>query len=141
MRVQRLTLRLEDAAVGLEQVAALHPLGAGAGTDQQRDVDCVEGLVRVVVMSIPDSSGNAQSSSSIAVPSAALTAVRDLEQRQVNLGIGTEQLAAGDPEQDRVADLAGRAGDGYSYGAITHVVHLLDHRAGTTRPAAGFASF
>ena len=38
-------LRLEDAAVGLQQVAALHALGARPGADQQRDVDAVERLV------------------------------------------------------------------------------------------------
>ena len=42
-RVDRLALRREDAAVGLEQVAALHALGPRAGADQQRDVDAVEG--------------------------------------------------------------------------------------------------
>ena len=63
-------------------------------------------------MSTPASSGNAQSSSSIAVPSAAFTASRDLQQLQVDLRIGPEQLAAGDPEEQRVADLAGGAGDG-----------------------------
>ena len=46
---------------------------------------------------------------------------RDLEQRQVNGRVGTEQLAAGDAEQDRVTDLAGGSGDGYSYGRISHL--------------------
>ena len=71
-------------------------------------------------MSTPASSGKAQSSSSIAVPSAALTACGDLEQREVNRGVGAEQLAAGDPEQERVADLAGGAGDGNSDWSLTH---------------------
>ena len=38
----------EDGAVGLQQVLALHPLGAGPGAHQQRDLDAVEGLVGVV---------------------------------------------------------------------------------------------
>ena len=40
--VDRLALRLEDPAVGLEQVGALHALGARARADQQRDVAAVE---------------------------------------------------------------------------------------------------
>ena len=73
-RVDRPALRGEDAAVGLQQVAALHALGPRAGADQQRDVDAVERASASSVMSMPASSGNAQSSSSIAVPSAAFTA-------------------------------------------------------------------
>ena len=45
----RLALRLEDAAVGLEQVGALHALLARAGADQQRDVRALERLLGVVV--------------------------------------------------------------------------------------------
>jgi hypothetical protein len=39
-----------------------------------------------------------------------LDGVGDLEQLQVHLGVRPEQLPARDPEQQRVADLAGRAG-------------------------------
>ena len=46
--VDGLALRLEDAAVGRQQVAALHARGAGAGADEQGDVGAVEGRVRVV---------------------------------------------------------------------------------------------
>ena len=45
---------------------------------------------------------------------------RDLEQRQVNGGVGAEQLTAGDAEQDRVADLTGGAGHRHSYGGVAH---------------------
>ena len=41
--VDRLALRLEDAAVGLEQVGALHARSARAGADEQADVAAVEG--------------------------------------------------------------------------------------------------
>ena len=73
------------------------------------------------LMSMSDSSGNAQSSSSIAVPSTALHRGRDLEQRQLDRRVGTEQLAAGDTEQDRVADLTGGAGDGDYFGGVSHL--------------------
>jgi hypothetical protein len=72
--VDGLSLRLEDAAVRLEQVAALHAGRARPGAHQQRHVDAVERRLRVVGDVDALSSGKAQSSSSIAVPSAALSA-------------------------------------------------------------------
>ena len=47
--VERLARGGEDLGVGAQQVGALHPLGAGLGPDQQRDVDPVEGRDRIVV--------------------------------------------------------------------------------------------
>ena len=40
----------------------------------------------------------------------------DLEEAQAHLLVGAEQLAGGDAEEDRVADLAGGAGDGDGLG-------------------------
>ena len=51
-------------------------------------------------MSIRRSSGKAQSSSSIAVPSAALIASGISSRLQLHRGVGAEHLAGGDPEQD-----------------------------------------
>ena len=83
------------------------------------------------VMSIDVSSGNAQSSSSIAVPSAALTRRRDLEQAQRDRRVRAEHRAARDAEQQRVADLAGGAGDGNLHWRRAHpFVQLLDHGVG-----------
>ena len=111
--VDRLALRLEDAAVRLEQVAALHARRTRPGADEQRDVrPRRRRRVASSVMSMPASSGNAQSSSSIAVPSAALQRRRDLEQPEPDGHVRAEQLTGGDAEQQGVADLAGRAGDG-----------------------------
>jgi hypothetical protein len=42
-----------------------------------------------------------------------LDGLRDLEEAQLHLGVGAQHLAGRDPEQDGVADLPGRAGDGY----------------------------
>ena len=41
-----------------------------------------------------------------------LDGLRDLEELEADLGVGTEQLPGGDSEQERVADLPGGAGDG-----------------------------
>ncbi len=55
---------------------------------------------------MPRSSGKAQSSSSMAVPSAAFEALRDLQQTELDRHVGAEQVAGGDAEEQRVTDLA-----------------------------------
>ena len=64
-------------------------------------------------MSTRDSSGKAQSSSSIATPSAAFTAWGISSRLQLDRGVLAEHLAARDSEQQAVADGAGRAGHGH----------------------------
>ena len=56
--------------------------------------------------------------SSITTPSSARQRGRDLEQRQDHRLVGAEQVAAGDPEEEAVADLTGRAGDCDTYGFL-----------------------
>ena len=71
----RLALGLEDAAVGLEQVGALHARARAAGRRPAgRRCSRRRRPSGSSKMSTFESSGKAQSSSSIAVPSAALTA-------------------------------------------------------------------
>jgi hypothetical protein len=109
--VQRLALRLEDCAVGLEQVGALHPLGPRPRPDEQRHVDAVEALLGIVV----DVDGLQQRERAVLELErgalGGLDRLRDLEQRQLDLLVGAEQLARGDAEEDGVADLSGGAGD------------------------------
>ena len=109
--VERLALGLEDRAVGLEQVGALHALRARAGADEQRDVGAVEGLVGVVgdLDALEQREGAVEQLERGAL--GGLDRVGDLEQAQLDLLVGAEQLAGGDAEQERVADLAGGAGD------------------------------
>ena len=109
--VQCLTLGLEDGAVGLQQVSALHALGTRPGADQKRDVDSVEGLGRVIGDLNP-----AQQRKSAVVelhrcPLSRLDGLRDLQQRQAHRRVRAEHLTAGDAEQQCVTDLAGGAGD------------------------------
>ena len=54
------------------------------------------------------------------MPSAAFTRLRDLEQAELDRRVGAEHLAGGDAEQQRVADLAGGAGDGDVDGRSVH---------------------
>ena len=120
--VQGLPLGLEDPAVCLEQVAALHPLGPWPGPDQQRHVHAVEGLVRVVV----DVDALQQRERAVVElhrrSLRRLDGIGDLEQRQVNGGVRTEQLTARDTKQEGVTDLACCSGDLYSYRAIRQLL-------------------
>ena len=118
--VERLALRLEDPAVGLEQVAALHALGAGPRADEQGDVHPVERLGRVVVDVDP---GEQREGAVVELHRRALGGLDrlgDLQQGQVDRGVGPQQVSAGDPEQERVADLAGGARHCNFDWALTH---------------------
>ena len=120
MLVDRLSLGLEDAAVRLQQVGALHALGAGPGSHQQGDVAAVESISGVIVDIEP---GEQREGAILELHRCALRrleGVRDLEQLQVDRRIRSQHLTAGDPEQDRVADLAGGAGDGHVHWGVAH---------------------
>ena len=119
--VDRLALRLEDAAVGLEQVGrAPSPVRADGRRPAGRPRRRRRPRLASSVMSMPASSGKAQSSSSIAVPSAALSA-GVISSRLSRTGVsGPSMCAGGDPEQQRVADLAGCSGDRHRDGGLAH---------------------
>ncbi len=106
-------LGLEGGAVYPEQVLALHAGLARDRPDEQR-VRKSRGRPssRSLVASMPASSGKAQSSSSITTPSSAFMAGSISSRRSTTGWLGTEHLARGDPEQQRVSDLAGGTGDG-----------------------------
>ena len=110
--VQRRTLRAEDAGVRGEQVGALHAGGARACAHEHREVRAVErgaGVVgdldalqereRAVLQLERGALGRLQP-------------LRDLEQPQPHRVVVSEECTRGDAEQQRVADLAARAGDG-----------------------------
>src|SRR4029077_338908 len=81
------------------------------GADEQRDVRAVEGLLRVV----RDVDATQQREGAVVELHGRslrrLDRGGDLERAQLPLGVRAEHLAGGDPEEDRVADLAGRSGD------------------------------
>ena len=113
-------LRLEDAAVDAEEVAALHARLAGDGADEERPRRAVEGGLEVrggddvvhqregAVVDLHDDA--------LEHPHGRL----DLEQAQHDRLVLAEELARGDAEQERVADLAGGAGDGDVEGGLSH---------------------
>ena len=59
--------------------------------------------------------------SSITTPPSAGKSRSDLEELQDHGLIGTEQIAVGDSEQEAVADLAGRAGNGDAHWLLHEV--------------------
>ena len=109
-RRERLALRGEDRAVRLEQLLALHALGARPRTDEQRVVDALERLRRVVA------GLDAVQQRERAVLELHHDAVqraergRDLEHRQDDRLVGAEQITACDAEDEAVTDLTGGAG-------------------------------
>lgn len=126
--VDGLALRLEDATVGGEQVTALHALGARAGADEQGDVRTGEADVRVV-----GDLDVAQQREGAVVELhrgalGGLEALRDLQEAQVDRHVRAEQVAGGDAEEQRVADLAGCAGHGDIHGSAGHGGLRLDEK-------------
>jgi len=115
--VQRLSLGLEDPAVGFEQVRALHPLRARLGADEQGDVDAVERLLGVVGHLDAGEQGEGAVVELHGHALDGLHGIRDLEQGEDDGLVGAEHVAGGDAKEQRVADLAGGAGDGDADGA------------------------
>ncbi|CAB4850830.1 unannotated protein [freshwater metagenome] len=90
--VDRLALGLEDPAIGREKITALHACGAGAGTDEQCDVDTVEG--RTGVISDVDA-GKQREGTVVELHRGALGRLErrgDLEHAQSHGHIGAEQM-------------------------------------------------
>ena len=115
------------AAVRLEQVAALHALGARPGADEQGDVGALERLVRVVGLGdARAAAGRRSRRAPCATPSSAPSAGVISSSWRVDRLIRPEQRTAGDAEQQAVADLAGGSGDGDADG-------LSGHRGGSFR--------
>ena len=112
---QRLALRLEDPAVGRQQVGALHPLLARHRPDEQGDVGVAERRVGVVGA---HDVGEQREGAVVEFHAHAFEGAErrgDLEQLQGDRGVGSEHRAGGDAEQQAVADLAGSPGDGDAY--------------------------
>ena len=131
-RVERLALRGEDRAVGLQQVAALHARAARPRADQQRQVHAVEDLVRVRA----DLDARQQRERAVVEfhhdTLERLERGLDLEQTQLDRAVGPQQRAAGQAEQQAVADLAGSAGDGDLQRTCAHFGLLLWRKSDVT---------
>ena len=117
--VERLALGGEDRAVGRQQVAALHAGAAGTGADEQGEVDAVEDLLRV---GTDLDAGEVRERAVVELHDDALEGLQrglDLEQAELD-GTVAGDGAAGDAEEQAVADLAGGAGDGDLQRRVAH---------------------
>ncbi len=134
--VDRLALRLEDPAVHREEVAALHARLARDRADEQRPrraverglevggrLDADEQRVRTVLELHHHALERGQGG-------------LDLEQPQHHRLVGTEQLTAGDPVDERVADLARGAGDGDVEGVCSHAGEITRRLPIRPKPTA-----
>jgi hypothetical protein len=120
--IHRLALRLEDAAVGAEQITALHAGGSRPGADEQCHVRAGKAVRGVVVDVDP---GQQREGAVVELHRGALRRLhrgRDLEQPESDRRLWPEQLSGRDPEQQRVADLARGAGDRDIDRGLTHGV-------------------
>lgn len=135
--VDGLALRLEDAAVGLQEVTTLHALGTRAGADQQADVGAVEGHVRVVrdVDALEQREGAVVQFHGRTL--GGLERRGDLQETEPDRHVRAEQLAGGDAEEQGVTDLAGRAGDGDVHGSAGHGVLRMTAGGGASLPRFG----
>ncbi len=118
--VDRLALRTEDAAVGLEEIGALHAGLAGHGAHEQGVVGVAEGHVGVVGL---DHAGEQREGAVVELHGHALEGAEgrgDLEHLQDDGLVRPEHLARGDTEEHGVTDLTGGAGDGYANGGFAH---------------------
>ena len=110
--VERLALGREDLRIREQQVLALHAGAARARADQQRVVAVLERLLRVVGR---DHAGERREGAVRQFHHDAgqrRQRGRDFEQVQVDRLVGAEHLPGGDAEGERIADMAGGAGDG-----------------------------
>ena len=125
-------MRGEDLCVRLQQVLALHARSARAGADQERHLAVAKRHARIVrgrhaaehregtVLELhhhPLQRGERRG---------------DLQQVQVDAGVGTECITGGHAEGEGITDLAGRAGDRNVHGFHGRSLSLEAKRAGNS---------
>ena len=116
--VQRLALRAEDGAVRGEQILALHAGAARTGADQERVIAVLEGDIGVVG---GDKAAQQREGAIVEFHGNALECVQrrgDFQQLQDDGLVRAEHIASCDAESERIADIAGSAGDGDANGVF-----------------------
>ncbi|CKQ80443.1 Uncharacterised protein [Mycobacterium tuberculosis] len=119
--VEGFALSGEDRAVGLQQVTSLHARAPGAGSDQQGQAHTIEDLLGIGTDLHP---GQQRESAVVEFHHHTLERLQcrlDLEQPQLDRTVRAQQRAAGQAEQQAVADLAGGAGNGDLERTSAHV--------------------
>ena len=118
--VERTALSDKNLSIGIKQISALHPFGARAGADKQRDIGVAEGGRRFGGIF---QSGKQRKGAVIKLHHDALhllLAFRGcaVKQLQNNGLVGPEHVAGGDAEKERIADVAGWSGNGNADGFL-----------------------
>ncbi len=118
--VDRTALRDEDLAVVLEQISPFHPGAARLGADQQAPVCIFECGVRIAGQ---DHVLQQRESAVLQLHRHAAQCLlrsfdRDLQELEDHRLVLAQHLARRDPEQQGVADVAGRAGDRHTNGTF-----------------------
>ena len=121
--VEGLALRLEDTAIGLQEIPPLHTGTSRARTHEQGDVDTIEGHAGIVGDVDPG-----QERERTIVQLHGRTRRRgerrcDLQKPEPHGDIGTKEMARCDPEKQCVANLTGSSGDGNIDGGLGHEHH------------------
>jgi hypothetical protein len=118
--VERLALHGENGAVGFKQVLALHALAARAGADQHGDLCILERDSRVVGRHHAGEQGERAVVEFHHHALARGLRLRQVEQLQIYRLVLAQHFAAGDAEQQAVADLPGGTGHGDSNRGFGH---------------------
>jgi hypothetical protein len=120
--VQRLALGREDLSVRFEQILAFHAGAARARADEQRDFHVLERHhgIRGGDHAVQERKGAVVELHHHALQRFLRFFVRNLEHLQDHRLALAEHFTAGDTEKQRVADLAGGAGDGNADGLVGH---------------------
>src|SRR5690554_6669373 len=126
--IERLALHREDRGVGFQQVLALHARSARARTHQQREVSVLERDIGIVGGNdiLHQREGAVVDFHDDTVER--IHGLGNFEQLQNDRLIRTQHVTCCDTENERVADLAGTAGDGNTYG-VFHFMLLFSHPA------------
>ncbi len=119
-----------------EQVLSLHARPARPGADQEGDVDGAETLVDVRRRDDAVEQREGAIAQLHRHPFEGRQRRRDLDQMQDDRLVRSEEIARGDAEENRVADISGGAGDGNMLGFF-HGRRILRESAGASSPLFG----
>ena len=131
---------LKIAPLASSRSARSMPFVRGRAPTSMRDVRAVERLPGVVVDVDPGEQRERAVEQLQRRALGGLDRLRDLEQVEVHGPVGAEQLAGGDPEQQRVADLAGGAGDRDLHGLAHAFISSITASANCDVPTADGSS-
>ncbi len=118
MRVQRLSLRCENRAIGRQQIFAFHARPARTRTDQKRAIHILERDIGIIGRDNPLEQREGAIGQLHHNPVQRFQCGRDFQQVQDDGLIGAQHVARGNAKKQGIADLAGRAGNRNTHGSF-----------------------